>query len=330
MYRYAVIISTVLLVSACSSWKAVVAMTRSTEHFIELESEPRIRYEKGSSALALKLAPHLDQAIQAVEAKQYRAFADKVMVFVPASIGSFASYCGSRFPAACVVGSRLFISPRLLNAQARIAKILTHELSHLQLSQSLGRWAYQRNLPSWFVEGLAVYVSGGGGAEKVSESEAIRAIIAGRAIVPTGSGSLLFQKTASSFGLKPHMFYRQSALYVAWLHRLDAVKFKQLILLLHKRHPLDAALKASYGFDVATGWARFTAGLRAPAARGSTRGREGSPGRLPKRHRPAAMRGDDGADQRLIILPMHSASFSGVQESISMPVLRSFFAVERQ
>ncbi len=258
----AVFLIILLVIPGCSSFRAVVAMGRTTQHFIELESEPRIRYEKGAKDFALKIAPYVAQAVKTVETRQYGAFSRRVVVFVPASISSFASYCASKRPSACVIGNRLFMSPKLLRGEYRIARVLTHELSHLQLSQTIGRWNYQLNVPSWFAEGLAVYVSGGGGAEKVSREKAIAAILSGRTFTPPASGSLLFQKTASSFGLKPHMFYRQSSLFVEWLHKLDAAKFRKLLDLLRNGNTLGAALKSSYGFGVAAGWGRFTRELK--------------------------------------------------------------------
>jgi hypothetical protein len=44
----------------------------------------------------------------------------------------------------------------------------------------MGRRGYQLNIPSWFAEGLAVYVSGGGGAEKVGAKDAAEAIKSGK------------------------------------------------------------------------------------------------------------------------------------------------------
>lgn len=199
----------VLLLSGCSSVKAVFAMAKSTDHFVVLEQHPAIAYEKGADAMAVKVAPHLNAAIDLVETRQYGGFPDEVKVYLPNSIDSFSSYCASKAPSACVIGDRLFISPRLFEDDERISRILTHELSHLQMRQYLGWWNYQLKLPGWFAEGLAVFVAGGGGAEKIERSEAKRAIVSGRHFLPSGSGRLLFRETASRYDLRPHMFYRQ-------------------------------------------------------------------------------------------------------------------------
>lgn len=263
MPRYLAIIPLFILLSACGTAKALLAMTRSTDHFQVLQNNPSIHYENGTEAYAATLARHLHDAGALVAERQYGTFPDGVTIFVAASMESFAKYCASDAPSACVIGSRLFMSPKLSGDEARAAVVLVHELSHLQLSQSLGRWTYQRNVPAWFAEGLAVFVADGGGAERVSAAEAKAAIRAGRQIVPIDAGSLLFRQTASRYGMVPHMFYRQSAMYVAWLHDLDAGQFRQLFQRLHAGDTVGEAILASYGFTAQAGWTRFANDLQA-------------------------------------------------------------------
>jgi len=252
---------TLLSLSGCTAIKAVFGMAKSTEDFIPLEDNTVVKYEKGAVGFARKISLYINPAIQSIEMNQ-GVFPDTVSIYVPKSIGNFASFCASEAPAACVIGKRLFVSPKLLDQQERIPKVLTHELSHLQLTQYLGLWDYQTKLPAWFKEGLAVYASEGGGAEKVNEQEALEAIKQGKKIRPNGSGSLLFMKTASSFGLKPHMFYRQSAMYVKWLHDLDDGKFHELFDHLRMGNTLNEALISAYGFGVSAGWERFVGDVK--------------------------------------------------------------------
>ena len=170
---------------------------------------------------------------------------------------SFSSFCASKAPSACVVGERLFLSPKLLHTKKRIPGILTHELSHLQLTQYVGLWNYQTHMPVWFKEGLAVYVSEGSGAEGVSAKEAYRAILQGKTFHPNGTGALVFKKTASSFGLGTHMFYRQSELFVKWLHDTNPDKFREIFVELKEEKRLDEAMKSLYGFDIRQAWEKF-------------------------------------------------------------------------
>ena len=73
------------------------------------------------------------------------------------------------------------LSPALYSKQRRrLPAILTHELSHAHIQG----WAStaELRLPNWFKEGLVVMVSGGGGAEFVSEQEGRAAIERGEHI----------------------------------------------------------------------------------------------------------------------------------------------------
>ena len=123
-FRRIIIFFFVISLSGCTSIKAVFSMTKSTDHFIELERSPAIKYEKGSMGYALIISNYLNKATKIVETKQFGPFPDEVTVYVPNTIDSFASYCVSKKPSACVIGNRLFMSPKLLDDDERISKIL--------------------------------------------------------------------------------------------------------------------------------------------------------------------------------------------------------------
>ena len=78
---------------------------------------------------------------------------------------------------------------QLAGDAARLPAILTHEMSHAHIQGWISPYAYVR-LPNWFKEGLAVAVSGGGGAEFVTETEARAAIERGEHIAIDDTGSL--------------------------------------------------------------------------------------------------------------------------------------------
>ncbi len=125
------------------------------------------------------------------------------------------------------------------------------------MQQHLGLWNLS-NIPSWFSEGLAVYVSDGAGAEGVDREAAKKAIISGNSFTPVGTGSLLFPKGANYFGLKPGMFYKQAGLFVAWLCEQNKNYFKTLISSIQSRETLEEAMFISYGVSVLENWESFT------------------------------------------------------------------------
>jgi hypothetical protein len=93
-------------------------------------------------------------------------------------------------PVGVTVFGEINLSPKLFRPQhQRLRAILTHELSHAHIQGWIGGRAYV-SLPKWLKEGLAVMVSGGGGAELVSEDEARAAIQRGEMIVINDTGSL--------------------------------------------------------------------------------------------------------------------------------------------
>jgi hypothetical protein len=190
----------VISLSGCTSIKAMFAMVKSADDFIALEANPSIQYEHGSDAFAKIISLYVKSSIQTIENRQ-GTFQETVTIYVPGTLDHFADHCTSTLPSACVVSDRLSMSPNILDQQERISGIPAHELSHLQLTQTVGFWNYQLKIPSWFKEGLAVYVSNGAGAEQVGKTDAIEAIKQVKAIIPNGTGSLLFRKTASRFGL---------------------------------------------------------------------------------------------------------------------------------
>lgn len=112
-------------------------------------------------------------------------------------------------------------------------------------------------IPSWFKEGLAVYVARGGGAETVTEDQARDALRQGNYFNPETEGSLLFPKRAHNYGLKPHMFYREASMFVAYMKQLDPAKFEVLLLKIQDGEPFVKALQDSYGVNVKDIWHGF-------------------------------------------------------------------------
>jgi len=254
MNKIIILIFVALSISSCTAAKAVVAMNKSTDHFIVLEKDKRVVYEAGAEKFAEIVADKLDAAIDSVERGQYRKFTKPVTIHICNSVESFTAYCVEHRAAGCVLNERLFLAPK--NFQPH-KEALTHELSHLHMEQQLGMLSWHSRYPSWFQEGLATYISHGEGASKVTPDEAKKAIALGSSFSPDLSGSLIFAKTASSYGLKPNMFYRQASMFVEYLHDLDVMKFKTFLLSVEDGKDFEKSFSSAYGATLNEIWKKF-------------------------------------------------------------------------
>jgi hypothetical protein len=248
-----------LSTSGCMAASAALAMARSTDQFRAYAADPRVRYEPGAEEQARRVAAVLPAALQAVERAQYRDFVAPVTIYVCASRRSFKAYgAPSGREGGFVLNKRLFIGPKSENTGERLPRLLTHELSHLHIEQQTGLLRAAR-IPSWFSEGLAVYVAKGGGAETVTDDQARDALRHGRYFQPDAEGSVLFPKRAHDYGLTPHLFYREAALFVAFLAQRDPAAFRDLLLAVEDATPFTDAFHAAYRTDIADLWRSFLA-----------------------------------------------------------------------
>ncbi len=232
-----------------------------------LPGNPQVHYQDGASEHARTVAGILPTAIARVEAIHGRRFAYPVTVGVYVSPEAFVAANGTGNPRA--VGTtflgHVILSPVLFSAQRqRIPAILTHELSHAHLQSWISQLTFIR-LPNWFKEGLAVMVSGGGGAEGVSELQARDAIRRGDHIAIKSAGSLL-NLAAIKFEQPPEipntsfriqMAYRQAGLFVAFLHGTNPDGFARMMNAILDGHPLAGAVTTGYEADLHTLWLRF-------------------------------------------------------------------------
>jgi hypothetical protein len=167
---------------------------------------------------------------------------------------------------------RVMLSPALFSRQRqRLPALLTHELSHAHLGgwmSQLGVW----RLPQWFKEGLAVMVSGGGGAEGVSESQARDAIRRGDHIALVTPNSLLNlgvirnvqspEIPGTSF--RTLMAYRQAGMFVAFLHDTDPAGFARMMAAILEDRSFAEAVTMGYGTDLQSLWLRFALAQSTP------------------------------------------------------------------
>lgn len=234
--------------SAAAVWWLTPLHTvgRRTETFVADSADPRVRCEPGAEALATVIARELPAAITAVENYQGRAFVRPVIVHVCATTESFTAFGGTPGAAGIVFNGRLFIAPKLATMPDRLARVLTHELSHLHLGEQLGFVARARLVPSWFKEGLAVLASNGGGAENTTVAEARTALRSGRSFTPEWTGHLWAERSGKSYGLSEHLWYRESSLLVQFLHDRDSAAFQRLLRAIDAGTPFRRGIEQSY------------------------------------------------------------------------------------
>ena len=205
-------------------------IARWTTDFNILPSDSRIMYEDGAEKTALEAARHLNDAREAVETRQFGKFKEPVVTYVFATPESFSKFSGVSDKArGASVGSEIYLSGLLMELPDEVYGMIGHELSHVQLSQAMGVIAFNRTLPRWFREGLAIYVSDGGGAPRNFEKETIEMFVKGKHFVPESTGSLFNRSLKSTAPIGPRMFYSQSGMFVEYLANAYPQEFKILL-----------------------------------------------------------------------------------------------------
>jgi hypothetical protein len=181
------------------------ALWNTPDRLPALAENSLVHFEPGAEDYAHRVSALLPAAIARIEAAQGRPFAHPVTVGVYMTAEAYAAANASGNAGAVGVAAfgRVVLSPTLDGPQVRrLPAILTHELSHAHLEGYISPYARVR-LPNWFKEGLAVMVSGGGGAEFVSEQEARTALSAVNTSPSMTPAALrIFPKSGSS--ARPH------------------------------------------------------------------------------------------------------------------------------
>ena len=229
---------------------------------------PQIHFEAGAEDYAREVAALLPGAISRIEAAHGRPFGHPVTIGVYATPEAYmaATIPASMGPVGVTNFGRVILSPTLASRQhRRLPAILTHELSHAHIQGWIGLLAEIR-IPNWFKEGLAVMVSGGGGAEFVGEQEARAAIARGERIAIDDSQSLSTLMDGIRFeraleGATPShrtvMAYRQAGMFVSWLRDTDTAGFNRMMSAILDRRSFAEAVEVGYHRDVRSLWQTF-------------------------------------------------------------------------
>lgn len=238
-------------------------MARFTTDFKVLTSDNRILYEPGAETLAEEAARHLSQALKTVESRQFGVFREPVKVYAFADTKSFARFAGvPEVVKGAGKENEVYLSGQLVKKMGEVRGMLTHELSHAQLSQTLGTVTFNRTLPRWFREGLAIYVADGGGATNASETETIEQFLQGNHFAPETEGALFNLNLPGPKGLEPKIFYRQSGMFVQFMAHSYPMQFESFLRGLQEGKNFEEQFTGAFKSNVDTMLRAFIGTLR--------------------------------------------------------------------
>jgi hypothetical protein len=235
------------------------AWSRLTLRLDRLEGPREIRYQDSFKARAERVAEFYDECRAGLESSLGFPVAPMRVICI-ANEADYSAYTAAPGSRGCstVLGD-VCLSPRIEDEREELRRIVTHEMTHAAVQQQLGVWTYLRHSPAWFDEGLAVSLSGGGGAEKVTPGEARQAIRDGRRFDPSRMGKVY----ADSFDLSPHLFYRQSALFVDFLNKRRPGATTAIIGELKRGLTFPDAFERALGASIGDCWIDFVAEVTA-------------------------------------------------------------------
>lgn len=245
----------------------IVGLLNTPDRLPPLSAGSQVHYQPGAEDFARDAAALLPAAIARVEEVHGRPYAHPVIVGVYATPEAYATAngLGSAAPIGVTFAGRVNLSPKLSGPQhQRLRAILTHELSHAHIQGWIGEFDYLY-LPSWFKEGLAVMLSGGGGAEFVSDDEARAAMQRGEKIVIDDGGlsksaDVPLEKEPEN---KPPWYpvvlaYREAGMFAGYLRESNRPGFDCMMNAILDGRPFAEAVTVGYHDNVRSLWERFT------------------------------------------------------------------------
>ena len=253
--RNLVVIILLINLTGCS-W----VYSRLTYEFVPLMGNSQIVYEPGAEDLARLADANFAASVSRIEKQQYAPFKDAkaIRVYVFNDRNRYANFShASVLTRGSSTTHEVYLSEKLRERIDTLPSILTHELSHVHIRQYAGTFKYITDLPSWFLEGLAVSVSSGGGAENVTSEQAQVAMRKGLRFEPDDSGRFIGPKSAHSYGLEPHMYYRQASIFVEYLNRTNPKGFDAALQDTLNGNKFGDVWKKHYGQSILDLWLGF-------------------------------------------------------------------------
>jgi hypothetical protein len=252
-----------LTLSGCTAFRTLAYSFKSTDRFVPYKDDSRVFYEPGAEEFASLIVSELPRAIRRVEKGHYAKFDKQIRIYVCESLESFKNITGRKVRA-LTHRDRIFLSPKIMHSPGTIPLYLGHELSHLMMGQNISGYQYIK-IPSWFHEGMAAYVSNGGGAQDVTVDEAKKAILSGNHFLPlenAGIWDILRPKYGSYWKISNHMFYRQSMLFIEYLKNRDENAFKTFLIDIQEGRRFSTSFNKSYGMTTMDIWDKFLQNIR--------------------------------------------------------------------
>lgn len=206
-----------------------VVYPRIAYDFIAYDGSTHIFYEPGAEDLARLVATNLPSSLNKAQQLQFVPFkkSDAIKVYAFNDIERYARFSrASKLTRGSSTTDEVYLSPKLRDKIDTLPGILAHELSHVQIRQYTGTWRYIRDIPGWFLEGIAVLASSGAGAETVSSQQAMQYLKENGEFKLEATGGTYKHKYAHDYGLKPHMYYRLASLYVNYLRESNPQAFE--------------------------------------------------------------------------------------------------------
>lgn len=214
-------------------------------------------HEPGAEDLAKLVDANLAVSLARVEKHQFLPFKDAkaIKVYIFNDRKRYANFShASVLTRGSSTRDEVYLSEKLREKIDTLPNILAHELSHVHIRQYTGTIKYITDLPGWFLEGLAVAVSSGGGAETVTTEQAQAAVRQARRFEPDDTGRWIGHKSAHSYGLEPHMYYRQAGDFVSYLRLSRPEGFEAALKDLLDGRSFREVWRIHYGQDISELW----------------------------------------------------------------------------